>query len=46
MVAEMNMRIPWYYRIDFAKEKIDASHAGDSVFVLGKAVIGNPGRFV
>lgn len=44
--VEMNPQDSWYYRIDFAKEKIDASHAGDSVLCWEKAVIGNPGRFV
>ena len=39
--VEMNPQDSWYYRIDFAKEKIDASHAGDSVLCWEKAVIGS-----
>ena len=34
--VEMNPQDSWYYRIDFAKEKIDASHAGDSVLCWEK----------
>ena len=34
--VEMNPQDSWYYRIDFAKEKIDASHAGDSVLCCEK----------
>lgn len=34
--AEMNPQDPWYYRINFEKEKIDASHAGDSVLCWEK----------
>ena len=34
--VEMNPQDSWYYRIDFVKEKIDASHAGDSVLCWEK----------
>lgn len=34
--VEMNPQDPWYYRINFEKEKIDASHAGDSVLCWEK----------